>query len=164
MYSTATCKQENHSDFLVVQSNRPADSLNEGLDLSSQSNDFLIERVLVLERQLKIRNSDCSRLLKERYDLQNAMQDFLEPSHEMIEPQKKNVSSNFLQAKPIDSSHSASQPRRYTPAVPASSDEASSAHKIDSRTTLYTFPSGRYQVWREDDYGEAMLRERLKRI
>lgn len=51
------------------QSSRSYDCLNEGLDLRAQSREFLIERVLVLERQLKIRNSDCSRLLLQKHML-----------------------------------------------------------------------------------------------
>lgn len=66
-YSVATTHK---NDSISVLCSRPADCLNEGLDLNVQSKEFLIERVLVLERQLKIRNRDCSRLLQERHDLQ----------------------------------------------------------------------------------------------
>lgn len=54
---------------IAIQCSRPVDSLNEGVDLASQSTEFLLERVLVLERQLKIRNADCARLLAERHQL-----------------------------------------------------------------------------------------------
>ncbi|KAG5495072.1 hypothetical protein JKF63_02125 [Porcisia hertigi] len=41
-----------------------------GVDnLESQSTDFLVQRVRALEREMKIRNSDCARLLEERKGL-----------------------------------------------------------------------------------------------
>lgn len=59
-------------DSISIQCNRPSDCLNEGLDLEAQTKEFLIERVLVLERQLRIRNRDCARLLQERHELQQS--------------------------------------------------------------------------------------------
>ncbi|KAI5686959.1 hypothetical protein MNV84_06993 [Leishmania braziliensis] len=47
----------------------PASPPPEADNLEGQSKDFLIQRVRALERQLKIRNSDCARLLEERKQL-----------------------------------------------------------------------------------------------
>ncbi|CAC9531378.1 hypothetical protein conserved [Leishmania donovani] len=47
----------------------PASPSPEMDNLECQSKDFLIQRVQALERQLKIRNSDCARLLEERQQL-----------------------------------------------------------------------------------------------
>ncbi|EPY30838.1 hypothetical protein STCU_03865 [Strigomonas culicis] len=38
-------------------------------ELLKQSKEFLVRRVMALERQLKIRNADCARLLQERHQL-----------------------------------------------------------------------------------------------
>lgn len=75
MYARIDYQPIRENDSVAIQNNRPFDCLNEGLNLQAQSKDFLIERVIVLERQLKIRNSDCSRLLMERLTLkqQNAL-------------------------------------------------------------------------------------------
>lgn len=69
MYTDTEYQTQRRSDALGMQSSRPYDCLNEGLDLRAQSKEFLVERVVVLERQLKIRNSDCSRLLLQKHML-----------------------------------------------------------------------------------------------
>lgn len=57
------------SDFSEAKQNIRSPTPCDLDDLCSQSKDFLVQRVFALERQLKIRNADCSRLLAERHEL-----------------------------------------------------------------------------------------------
>lgn len=153
MYAGFDYQPIKEDDSLEIQFNRPFDRLNEGLDLRIQSKEFLIERVLVLERQLKIRNSDCSRLLMDRQALKQRQSVDFPSSHgsvrmhaleqEVKELRQRNKELEYLLSR--EGKHS-----NITPMVPSVSlphSESVSSQNYGSRVTIFNAENGPQVVY-----------------
>eukprot|EP00796_Vickermania_ingenoplastis_P004467 gene4467-3262_t len=132
-------------ETIAIQCSRPADCLNEGIDLQAQSKDFLIERVLVLERQLKIRNRDCTRLLSERHKMQHQKETEMSPEYtRQLEEEVDNLRQrnreltealNFAQRQKAVA-------ESYPPPVPPAQSRPATPSKIGNRVTIFSTETG----------------------
>lgn len=175
MYSD-TAYQAQQSDPIAIQSSsRAPDCMNEGLDLEAQTKEFLIERVLVLERQLKIRNSDCSRLLLDRHELlqrrqeqsraPESMERMMTLEREVEDLRRRNHELSDLvrelqqqqQGRPADPQYPASQPR-YSPVQgQGASSRPSTPQKLGSRVTIFNTEMGPQVVYDSGVYLDAPM-------
>lgn len=180
MYSDVAYQPVNQNDSIAIQSSsRAPDCMNEGLDLEAQTKEFLIERVLVLERQLKIRNSDCSRLLLDRHELQQRRQEQNRPpgsaermralerevedlrrrNHELSElvRELQQQQQHHQQGKSSDPLYPASQPR-YSPVQGQGvGSRPSTPQKLGSRVTIFNTEMGPQVVYDSGVYLDAPM-------